>query len=207
MKIPLFTQTVIPSPSIRADNSIFGRDITDKLIELNARRIGDMTHPSPAKSFRLLNFNSYYNDRFARTTPSLTTLLDSTNKGLINLYRSRQLASLTTNHRYTISLEHRPCRTIADTQRSFECLSRNTVFRSRKMPCSFKPSCQRRTRFVHDRTCRHRCLMATCCTDQSTSRLMPRFTDGLACWTAKTTMPPELLQVGCTSILIGKLLE
>jgi hypothetical protein len=45
------------------------------------------------------------------------------------------------------------------------------------------------------------------CTDQSTSRLMPRFTDGVACWTAKTTMSPELLQVGCTSILIGKLLN
>lgn len=205
--IPMFTQTVIPSPPIGTDNSIFGRDITDKLIELNARSIWDMTHPYPAESFRLLNLNSYYNDRFARTTPSFTTLFDSTNKGLINLYRSRQLTSLTTNHRYPISLEHRPCRTIADAERSLECLSRNTAFRSRKMPCSFKPSCQRRTRFVHDRTCRNRCLMATCCTDQATSRLTPRFPDGLAGWTAKTIMPPQLLQVGSTSILIRKFLN
>jgi hypothetical protein len=49
--------------------------------------------------------------------------------------------------------------------------------------------------------------MTTSGTDQATSRLTPRFPDGLADWTAKTTMPPQLFQANDTSSLIGKFLN
>ena len=75
------------------------------------------------------------------------------------------------------------------------------------MPSGFKPSRQRCSRLFHDRTSRHGCLMTACCTDQPPPRLTPRLSRRLACRTAKTTWPPQFLQVGFTCSFIGERLN
>ena len=75
------------------------------------------------------------------------------------------------------------------------------------MPSGLKPSRQRCSRLFHDRTSRHGCLMTACCTDQPPPRLTPRLSRRLACRTAKTTWPPQFLQVGFTCSFIGERLN
>ena len=207
MQIPVFGQTIIPRPSVRAYDGSFGHDVTDKWLETSARGIWNVAHPDSSKPFRFLDLNSYHNDRLARTSPSLTTLLDSTNKGFVDFNRPRQLAPFTTNHRHAVPLKHRPCRSIAGAKRLFQCLSRQSILCGCQMPSGFKPSRQRCSRLFHDRTSRHGCLVTTCSTNQSAPRLTPRLSGRLGCRTAKTDWPPQFLPVGCTRSFIGDLLD
>lgn len=140
MQISVLGQSIIPSPSISAYYGSFGHDVTDKWLEISARGIWNVAHPNSSKPFRLLDLNSYHNDRLARTSPSLTTVHNSTNKSFVDFNCPRQLASFTTNHRHTVPLKHRPCRPIAGANRPFQGLSRESIFCGRQMPSGFEPS-------------------------------------------------------------------
>ena len=85
MQIPVLGQTIIPRPPVRAYDGAFSHNVTDKRLEISARGIWNVAHPDSSKPFRFPDLNNYHDDRLARTSPSLTTLLDSTNKGFVDI--------------------------------------------------------------------------------------------------------------------------
>ena len=90
MQKPVVRRAIVPSPSVRAYGSSFGNDVTDKWLEIGTRCIWNVAHTDSSKALWLLYLSSYHYDGFAGTSPSFSSLLDSTHKGLVDLDRSRQ---------------------------------------------------------------------------------------------------------------------
>ncbi len=166
-----------------------------------------MTHSNSPKTFRLFNLYSNHNNRFATSASTLSSLHNTTNEGLVDFDSSSQPFSLTTHHRYTITLKHRPCRPVAGTQCSFQGFGRKAILGCCQMPGSFKPSGQWGSGFFQNCTSRHVCLMTACGTDQTTTCLVPRLSTRLASRATEAISPPQLLQIGSTYIVIGKVLH
>ncbi len=72
-----------------------------------------MTHSDSTKPLWIFDLNSNRNDSFIGSTPSFTTMIDTTHKALIDLNDSGQLLSFTPYHSNTILVKHFPCSTIA----------------------------------------------------------------------------------------------
>ena len=166
-----------------------------------------MTHSNSPKSLSLLDLDRYHDDGLAGTAPALPSTLDSAHDGLIDLDRSRQPFSLATHHRYAVSLEHRPRRSVAGVQRPLQGFSREAVLRGRQMPGGFKPGRKWCPRLLQDRSSRHGCLVATRRTDQTAPRLTPRHSTCLTSRAAEARWPPQLLQVDCSRIVAGEFLH
>jgi len=67
-----------------------------------------MTHSNSSKSLRLFDLDSYHYDWLAGSTPALSSSLDSTHQGLVNLNLNRSRQSLTlrtiaTRNRWSIA--------------------------------------------------------------------------------------------------------
>ena len=166
-----------------------------------------MTHSNSPKTFRLFDLDSNHNDGFTTSASALSSLLNTTNEGLVDFDSTRQPLSLTTYHRYAVTLEHRPRRPVAGAQCSLQGFGRKSVLGCCQVPGGFKPSGQWGPRFFQNRTSRHRCLMAACGTDQTTTCLAPRLPTRLAYGAAEAIRPPQLFQIGSTYIVIGKVLH
>jgi len=166
-----------------------------------------MTHSNSPKTLILLDLDGYRYDWLAGSAPALSSSLDSTHKGLVDLDHSRQSFTLATYHRYAKSLEHRPRCSVARAQRSLQGFSRKAILGGRQMPGGFKPSRQWCPRLLKDCSGRHGCLVATRRTDQTTPRLTPRHSNCLTSRTAKIPWPPQPLQVDSTRIIAGELLH
>ena len=165
-----------------------------------------MTHSNSPKTFRFFDLESNHNNGFTTSASAFSSMYDTTNEGLVNFDSTRQPLSLATYHRYAVTLEHRPRRSVAGAQCSLQGFGRKAVLGCCQVPGGFKPSGQWGSRFFQNRTNRHRCLMATRGTDQTTTCLAPRLPTHLAYWATEAIRPPQLLQIGSTCIVVGKVL-
>jgi hypothetical protein len=184
-----------------------GHNVTDKWLEIRAGGIWNMTHSNSPKSHGLLDLDSYDYDWFAGSAPPLPSSLDSTYQSLVDLDRSRQPFTLATHHRYAKSLKHRPRRPVAGAERSLQGFCREAILGGRQMPGGFKPSRKGCPRLLQDCSSRHRCLVATCRTDQTATRLTPRNSNCLTSRAAEALWPPQPLQVRRARIVAGELLH
>ena len=166
-----------------------------------------MTHSNSPKTFRLFDLDSNRNNGFTPSASALSSLHNTSNEGLVDFDSTGQPLSLATYHRYAVTLEHCPRRPVAGAQCSLQGFGRKAVLTGCQVPGGFKPSGQRGSRFFQNRTSRHGCLMAAGGTDQTTTCLAPRLPARLAYGAAEAIRPPQLLQIGSTYIVIGKVLH
>lgn len=165
-----------------------------------------MTHSNSPKTFRLFDLDSNHNNGFSTSASAPFSLHNTTNESLVDFDSTRQPLSLATYHRYAVTLEHRPRRPVTDAQCSLQGFGRKAILGCCQVPGGFKPSGQWGPRFFHNRASRHGCLIAARGTDQTTTCLAPRLSTCLAYGATEAIRPPQLLQIGSTYIVIGKVL-
>lgn len=85
MLVSAACQIIVPGPTVCKYGRSFGHNVTNKWLETCNRGIRNMTHTDSPKALRLLNLDSYHNDRLAGTPTTFPSLLDTTYKGFINL--------------------------------------------------------------------------------------------------------------------------
>lgn len=108
------------------------------------------------------------------------------------------------DHGDTKAMQHVPRDSITDPHHAFERCGRHAVFRRTHLPCGIKPSRQRRSRFIENRSRCNRTVMPTHRTDQSSSCVPPRNPLLTANRTNESVGPPKIFEVSNAGIGIGK---
>jgi len=202
--VALVLQVVVSSPTVGQNGTPDGYCVRNERQQVGARRVWHMAHPHSSEAFWLLHLYGNHHDTLVRATATFATDFDTSDQSLINFHVARQLLTLSTNHRHSVTLKHRPCHPVADAHGALQRLGRQSVLGSCKVPSGLDPCREGRPRLVQNRACADCRLMAALRTHKTATRLAPRRGDRGARRTDKSLSPSQLLQIRGAGSVIGE---
>ncbi len=154
----VFSEFVVPTPTIGQHGCPLNHCLTDKWHETRSRCVSNAAHANAPEAFRREDFDRNRNQRFAsRASSPLATMLFAANQRLIDFNLTAQSVTVWTNHRRAQAVQHRPDRLVGtEPQQALERLGRDAVLRRGHRPGHHEPNRQWCARTVEDRPSGHR---------------------------------------------------
>ncbi len=202
--VAVLRHIVIAAPPIGDDDGTRRHNLAHERDETGARGVGDITQTYPSEAFRLFEFQSDHDDALLGSPSTLSSMVDAPDQRLVDLDIAVQCPSVSSHHRYPVSLQHGPGSAVVHTDTVGKRCSGQAILGSRQLPGCQEPDSQGRARLIEDRACRGRRLVSAGGTDKATSGMDPRLSGSITCGTTEPQWPANLLKECLTGIVVGE---